>query len=139
MAVKNRFANDARLSTETFKKKEAAKKPVTTPASKPVYGGALVFGNYNCSETVWNGPNQTPAYRHVPKGYFQLKSNGTYRWLDDGATGKYTYDAKTGNLKFLSGYLAPIAKSSKYQTGTTVAQITVNFSESYKWECGCNK
>lgn len=138
-SLKNRFANDAKSSSETFKKKAAAKKPITTPATKPVYGGALVFGNYSCSETVWNGPNQTPAYRHVPKGYFQLRANGTYRWLDDGATGKYSYDSKTGNIKFLSGYLAPIAKSSKYQPGTTVAQITVNFSDSYKWECGCNK
>jgi tetratricopeptide (TPR) repeat protein len=137
--LKDRFANDTEITSTLFKKKEAAKKPVTTPATKPVYGGALVFGNYVCSETVWNGPNQSPAYRHEPKGYFQLRSNGTYRWLDDGAVGKYSYDSKTGAIKFLSGYLAPIAKSSKFQPGKTVAQITVSFSESYKWECGCNK
>lgn len=138
-SLKNRFTSDAKATTALFKKKEAAKKPITTPAKAPVYGGALVFGNYVCSETVWNGPNRSPAYRHEPKGYFQLKSNGTYRWLDDGITGKYTYDSKTGVIKFSSGQFASIAKTSKFQNGKTVAQITVNFSESYKWECGCNK
>ena len=137
--LQTRFANDAKVTTALFKKKEAAKKPITTPATAPVYGGTLVFGNYACSETVWNGPNQSPAYRHEPKGYFQLRANGTYRWLDDGITGKYSYDSKTGVIKFSSGYFASIAKSSKFQPGKTVAQITVHFSDSYKWECGCNK
>jgi tetratricopeptide (TPR) repeat protein len=138
--LKSRYEKDGKLARDIYQKKEAAKVVKTTPASKPVYGGALIFGNYNCTETRWNGPNASPAYSFPPKGYFALKSNGTYRWLDDGETGKYTYDAKTGTIKWLSGYFAKIAtRPSKFQVGTTVSQITVVFSDSYKWECGCNK
>ena len=138
--LKGRFEKEGKLAKETFQKKESAKVVKTKPASKPVYGGALIFGNYNCTETRWNGPNASPAYSFPPKGYFALKPNGTYRWLDDGETGKYAYDAKTGTIIWLSGYFANIAKKpSKFQVGTTVSQITVNFSDSYKWECGCNK
>jgi tetratricopeptide (TPR) repeat protein len=138
--LKSRFEKDGKLARVTYQKKEAAKIVKTTPASKPVYGGALIFGNYNCTETRWNGPNASPAYSFPPKGYFALKPDGTYRWLDDGETGRYSYDAKTGTIKWLSGYFANIAKKpSKFQVGTTVSQITVNFSDSYKWECGCNK
>ncbi|HJW15478.1 MAG TPA: tetratricopeptide repeat protein [Flavisolibacter sp.] len=138
--LKSRYEKDSKLAKDTYQKKEAAKVVKTTPATKPVYGGALVFGNYNCTETRWNGPNASPAYSFPPKGYFALKPDGTYRWLDDGETGRYSYDAKTGTIKWLSGYFANIAKKpSKFQVGTTVSQITVNFSDSYKWECGCNK
>lgn len=137
--LRDRFEKDAANSSAIFKKKEAAKIPVTTPAPKRITGGALVYGDYNCSETVWNGPNQSPAYRYISKGYFQLKDDGTYRWLDNGVTGKYTYDAKTGSIKFLSGHLAPTVKTAQFQPGEKVAQITLNFSESYRWECGCNK
>lgn len=116
------------------------KKIKTSSATKTVYGGKLVFGNYNCTETVWNGPNANPPYSHPQKGYFELKSDGTYRWLDNGMTGKYSYNQKTGEINWLSGYLANMnAKTSQFQPGVNVSQITVNFSADYRWECGCNK
>jgi tetratricopeptide (TPR) repeat protein len=139
-SLKQRFATDGPDAATRHQRLEDAKKVKTTPATKPVYGGKLVFGDYHCTVLVWNGPNASPAYRHDPKGYFELKANGTYRWLDDGATGGYSYDAKTGNLKWLSGHFAAAPpKVSLYQQGTTVAQITLEFSDNYRWQCGCNK
>jgi tetratricopeptide (TPR) repeat protein len=138
--LEKKFAGDAATATAQFNKQKAAKEPTPASSTKPVVGGKLAYGNYNCTETIWNGPNTSPAYRYERKGYFELKSDGTYRWLDNGTTGKYSYDEKTGTIKWISGYLANMkAKASQFQPGVNVAQITVNFSNSYRWECGCNK
>ena len=117
------------------------KAPAPTPAKPaiPVSGGKLVYGAYTCHETVWNGPNTVPAYRHIYKGYFELNPNGTYRWLDNGGTGRYSYNKTTGTITWLSGPLknkAPMA--SKYKPGNTVAQVSLNFTKDYGWECGCD-
>jgi tetratricopeptide (TPR) repeat protein len=110
-----------------------------SPGKSP-YGGKLVYGNYVCEQSVWRGPNMSPAYRYDYKGYIALKKDGTYRWLDDGGTGRYRYDAATGVITWLSGPMKSQApKSTKYQPGTTVAQISVSFSEYSNWQCGCNK
>jgi tetratricopeptide (TPR) repeat protein len=139
-ALKQQAGADITSATKAFEKLEASREIKPAPAAKPVYGGKLVFGNYNCTETIWNGPNANPPYRNEPKGYFQLKSNGTYRWLDNGSTGRYTYNEKTGEIKFLSGYLANMkAKSGQFKNGINASQITVNFSKDYRWECGCDK
>jgi hypothetical protein len=100
----------------------------------------LLYGNYTCHVSVWNGPNVSPAYRFDYKGYFALKKEGSYRWLDDGATGKFTYNATTGELKWLSGYFKGFKPQiTRYQTGDKTAQITITFSDTYRWECGCDK
>jgi tetratricopeptide (TPR) repeat protein len=138
-SLKNQYAKDVADATARHQKYEDGRKvPVTPPPAKPVYGGSLVYGNYTCHQSVWNGPNASPAYSHKYHGYFELKKDGTYRWLDDGKTGRYTYNAKTGAIQFVSGHLAS-AKSARYQRGTTVPQITVNYTDSYRWECGCKK
>lgn len=139
-ALQQRVDNEVARATESYQKVKDSKKITTTPTIKPTYGGKLVFGNYNCTETVWNGPNANPPYSYPRKGYFELKPDGTYRWLDNGITGRYTYDEKTGNIKWLSGYLANMkAGISQYKPGVNVSQITVNFSADYRWECGCDK
>jgi tetratricopeptide (TPR) repeat protein len=138
--LKEQFTTDLAAATSAYNKLNNSRKIKTTPASKPVYGGKLVFGNYTCTETVWNGPNASQPYSFPTKGYFELKSNGTYRWLDNGTTGKYSYNEKTGEIKWLSGYLANMqAKTSQYQGKKQIPQITVNFSADYRWECGCDK
>lgn len=136
--LKISYSKDVAAAAAAHQKKEESKKVTTMPVAKPVYGGTLVFGKYTCHQTVWNGPNTSPAYSYKYHGYFELKKDGTYRWLDDGATGRYSYDAKTGTVKFLSGQLDK-AQSARYQASKTVPQITVNFTESYRWECGCKK
>ena len=139
-ALSKQFSADAATATAQFQKLKSNKTMKPVPATTPVYGGKLVWGNYVCTETVWNGPNASPAYSHLQKGYFELKSNGTYRWLDNGTTGKYKYNEKTGEIQWLSGHFANMkAKVAQFQPGVNVAQITVNFSDSYRWECGCNK
>jgi tetratricopeptide (TPR) repeat protein len=139
-ALQQRMDNEIARATESFEQVKASKKIPATPSEKTTYGGRLVFGNYVCTETVWNGPNANPPYSHPQKGYFELKPDGTYRWLDNGITGRYSYDEKTGNIKWLSGYLANMkAGTSQYKPGVNVSQITVNFSADYRWECGCDK
>ncbi len=134
------FATDLAAANSTYKKLKDSREYKSAPTTKPVYGGKLVFGNYNCTETVWNGPKAAQPYSFPQKGYFQLKSDGTYRWLDNGKTGKYSYDETTGTIKWLSGYLFDMqAKISQYQGNKQVPQITVNFSADYRWECGCDK
>lgn len=138
--LKKQFTSDLASATASYNKLKDSKKIKFNPAPKPVYGGKLVYGNYNCTETVWNGPNASQPYSFPQKGYFELKADGTYRWLDNGKTGRYSYDAKTGNIKWLSGYLFDMqAKTSQYQGKKQIPQITVNFSTDYRWECGCDK
>lgn len=120
----------------------AAKQPKTTPAAPaPAPGGELVYGNYVCSETIWNGPNSNPAFRSEYRGYFELKSNGTYRWLDNGETGRYRYDAKTGAVTWLSGKFAGggAPKSTTYRRSGANGLMTINFSDTLRWEVICEK
>lgn len=101
--------------------------------------GNLVFGNYVCTESVWNGPNKSPAYSYTQRGYFELKKDGTYRWLDNGGSGKYAYNTKTGEIKWLSGHLYDLGlKTSVFKKGKTVSQIDLIFTTDDQWECGCN-
>ncbi|MEO6683072.1 MAG: hypothetical protein ABIN48_09610 [Ginsengibacter sp.] len=139
-SLTNRFSNDAGTAVKTWEKQRVAN-TVKPASSKPVkYGGNLVFGNYTCHVSVWNGPNATPAFRNDYKGYFALKKDGSYRWLDNGATGKFTYDKITGELKWLSGYFkGNKPKITQYQSGNKMAQITITFSDNNRWECGCDK
>ncbi len=104
------------------------------------FDNALVYGEYKCSQSIWNGPNKSPAYSFKDKGYFTLRANGTYKWLDNGETGKYKYDAKKGTIEWLSGYLASAApKSTQYKINKETTQMTINFTDSYRWECSCKK
>ena len=99
-----------------------------------------MFGNYNCDYMQYQGAGAIVAYKAVPKGYFRLNANGTYRWLDDGETGKYKYDATTGKITWLSGYFAnsqPV--NTIYKPGEKVASIRIEMKKDYTWGCGCNK
>ena len=139
-SLSDRYKEDVATATEKWKKKQEAKIVKSTPAKPVKYGGPLLYGNYTCHVSVWNGPNASPAYRFDYKGYFALKKDGSYRWLDDGATGKFSYNAATGELKWLSGYFKGYKPQvTKYQTGEKTAQITITFSENYRWECGCDR
>ncbi len=144
------FAGDAQLKTQynneigaakaTHKKLEDAKKPVVKTAAPQKVGGKLTFGAYVCKQTIWNGPNANPQYSYQTHGTINLFANGTYRWLDNGKTGRYSYDAKTGAIKWLSGHMAGYdVKSSIFKPNVKVPQITVSFTDTYRWECGCSQ
>ncbi|AMM50688.1 hypothetical protein TH61_05165 [Rufibacter sp. DG15C] len=139
-ALQNQYTTDVASAKALWDKKQQAKIIKPAPAPKVTYGGPLTYGKYTCHQSIWNGPNASPAYRFDYKGYFELRKDGTYRWLDNGGTGRYSYNVKTGAITWLSGPMKGQApKSSKFQKGTTVAQVTVEFSENYRWECGCKK
>ena len=119
-------------------RKAAAEKPQSATADKqsadPTAGGKLVLGSYVCDYQQYQGNNGFgAAYKSVYQGYFLLKADGTYRWLDNGGNGKYSYDAKTGKITWLSG------QSTTFTDGQKVASIKVKFSDNYTWGCGCNK
>jgi tetratricopeptide (TPR) repeat protein len=118
-----------------------AKTPAAKPAADPKAGGKLVLGSYVCDYQQYQGSNGFgAAYKSVYQGYFFLKADGTYRWLDNGGTGKYKYDAKTGKITWLSGHMKTIAPlSTNFTDGQKVASIKVKFSDNYTWGCGCNK
>lgn len=106
------------------------------PAEK--MGCALHFGNYNCHYQQYQGAGAIVAYKAIPQGYFRLNANGTYRWLDNGETGRYHYDRKTGKITWLSGFFAknkPV--SSVYKGGEKVASIKIEIRKNYTWGCGC--
>jgi hypothetical protein len=148
-ALKDRLDNDIALYTKKtapklVEKSSGKKEPVTVKKEeKPVtekVGGPLVFGNYNCHYQQYQGAGAIVAYKSIPQGYFRLNADGTYRWLDNGETGKYKYDAKTGTITWLSGYFAksqPV--STVYKPGEKVASIKVEMRKNYTWGCGCNK
>ena len=138
--LKELYPQDVALASAAWNKQEDAKKIKTTPAPPVVYGGALVYGNYMCSQTVYRGANATPAYGYVEKGYYNLKPDGTYRWLENGPTGRDSYNSTTGTITWLSGYLKNNGiKSTKYQRNNKSGQMTLTYSENYTWQCGCNK
>lgn len=138
-SLKQTAGTDVAKAKADFQKKQKDKEIKPSVDTKPTFGGKLVYGDYTCTQTVWNGSNTTGGFGPpIAKGYFALKSNGTYRWLDNGGSGTYRYDEKTGNITWLSGPLRDKQiKSSQYRPGQTYAQITLNFSESVRWECGC--
>lgn len=137
-ALQQRFNQDVSTANKIWKEKEDAKVIKTSPAAPVKYGGKLVYGNYTCHVSVWNGPNISPAYRQDYKGYFALKKDGTYRWLDDGVTGRFSYDAKTGTVTWLSGeFKTSLKKIGKFKTDGKYATITIEMAENYKWNCGC--
>lgn len=140
--VKNK-QKDKEVSTTVNPKPGVANvKPgaVVKPAA-PNAVANLVFGSYACDYQQYQGNVKSGrAYKSIYKGYFLLKPDGTYRWLDNGGTGKYSYDAKTGKLTWLSGYMKNLSPvSTIFKDGKKVAQIDVKFDDNYSWECGCNK
>ncbi len=117
-------------------------KPITVvkPAAQ-TSASNLVFGSYVCDYQQYQGNVKFgSAFKSLYKGYFLLKADGTYRWLDNGGTGKYSYDAKTGKITWLSGYMKSLSPlTTIFKDGKKVAQIDVKFDDNYSWECGCNK
>lgn len=142
--VKDKPAAAVGAKTAAPAKPEAAvkAKPMTAkPATGSKAGGKLVLGSYVCDYQQYQGNNGFgAAYKSVYQGYFVLKADGTYRWLDNGGTGKYTYNAQTGKITWLSGHMKSIAPlGTTFTDGQKVASIKVKFSENYTWGCGCNK
>jgi tetratricopeptide (TPR) repeat protein len=139
--LQNRFAADAANAKAAWDKMKKAAEPKTTPASSTKAGGQLVFGEYTCHYNRYNGANVYPMFTPQYQGYFLLRSNGTYRWLDNGGEGRYNYNSTTGALTWLSGPLADKKpKSTVYMVQASGnGQATITFNDVIRWECGCEK
>ena len=134
--LRAQFEREIGRARTAWQAKLEDKKPRTTPAApETAPGGELVFGDYTCHETIWNGPNRVPAFRSEYRGYFELKADGTYRWLDNGETGRYRYNARTGVVTWLSGRFAGggAPQSTVYRREGRSGAMTISFSENLRW------
>ena len=118
--------------------------PVPAPAAPakpatPGWGGALVPGSYACTYDYWSGAG---AYRRMvsdPKGSLTLRADGTYRRLDNGGTGRYAYDAGTGEIRWLTGPMAEMKpERTRFRRNQRTAQIDIRLTGVYEWSCGIN-
>lgn len=139
-ALATSYAPDVAAAKKSWAAIVAAKQPKTSaPTQEPPPGGALIYGNYVCSQTVWNGPGANPQFRSEYQGYFELKANGTYRWLDDGVTGRYRYDANTGRIEWLSGHFAATTPATVFRRSGASGLMSIEFGETHRWNAICEK
>ncbi|KUG07661.1 hypothetical protein ASU33_15155 [Solirubrum puertoriconensis] len=108
--------------------------------SAPVASAPLVYGVYTCSFDNWDAASQ--RFTSIPKGAFELNANGTYRYLDGSASGRYTYNAQTRQLNWITGYFAEAGKpKTTFAPGDKVSQLNIEFNSdkgTQRWSCGCN-
>jgi hypothetical protein len=107
------------------------------PAEAPAAPGALVYGAYACAFEYWSGPPAARQRQREEKGSLLLRPDGTYRHYDNGATGRYRYDAATGALTWLSGPLAALRpERTTFRRNRATAQIDIRQRGDYEWSCG---
>ncbi|GAB2942765.1 hypothetical protein GCM10027048_04270 [Hymenobacter coalescens] len=120
---------------------EAAAKAGGPRGAAPMAAAHLVYGDYLCTYNLWDAAGKRMNF--IPKGAIQLNANGTYRYLDGGAPGRYTYDATTRQLTWLTGYFAERGKpKTTFSADDKAAQLGIEFSTAtgtQNWSCGCNR
>jgi tetratricopeptide (TPR) repeat protein len=102
-------------------------------------GGALAYGDYQCTQDYFTGAVGTYQRQSDQKGTLTLKAGGSYAFR--GSAGKYSYDAASGQIKWLSGYLAADSNTSNFRRNVRTSQIDIAFhtaSGDLNWSCGHN-
>lgn len=103
------------------------------PSKNPAPGGALVYGAYNC---VYQTFSAQRGVQRTPQGSLTLRADGTYRRYDNGDSGRYRYDARSGAITWLSG---PVADQQPEKTTfvrwRTQAEIQLTLKGTYEWTC----
>jgi tetratricopeptide (TPR) repeat protein len=113
--------------------------PSAPPSAPPAPPGALVLGAYACTHDTWSGPPSARRRVSEPKGSLLLRADGTYRYLENGADGRYRYDAATGSITWQGGGLATMRpERTTYRRNRATAQIDVRLTGVYEWSCGIN-
>lgn len=110
--------------TSEVKAQEAVKPKV---ADK---GGPLATGTYACDTGSVGG--------YQARGALTLRADGGYDHVRGG--GRYAYDARSGKVRFISGYFATTKASGTFLPGKRTSQIDIDFPgppASY-WSCGRN-
>jgi tetratricopeptide (TPR) repeat protein len=108
-------------------------------ASSGRNGGELVYGDYPCTQDYFTGAVGTYQRQSDQKGTLTLKAGGSYSFR--GSSGRYSYDAASGRIKWLSGYLAADANTSSFRRNVRTSQVDVAFhtaSGDLNWSCGHN-
>lgn len=112
--------------------------PPAVPAAAALSGvGDLVTGDYACDEGHWSMSEQRMIYQ--VRGAFTLHPDGTYRWLDNGGSGTFRYDADTRQVTWLTGPLADKqSRMTTYKRNEKTTQIDIRFTDDVEWSCGHN-
>jgi hypothetical protein len=112
-------------------------RPGSTASGKN--GGALAYGDYQCTQDYFTGAVGTYQRQSDQKGTLTLKAGGSYAFR--GSAGKYSYDSASGQIKWLSGYLAADSNTSNFRRNVRTSQIDIAFhtaSGDLNWSCGHN-
>ena len=102
-------------------------------------GGPLVYGDYPCTQDYFTGAVGTYQRQSDQKGTLSLMAGGTYSFR--GSNGRYSYDAGSGRIKWLSGYLAADSNTSSFRRNVKTSQVDIAFhtaSGDLNWSCGHN-
>ena len=101
--------------------------------------GAVVAGEYACTHDYWTGANPYRQRHSDPVGTIAIGSDGSYRWLSNGGSGRWVQDARTGALSFSSGPIADKQpRESTYRLNQKTSQIDISFGDGVDWSCGHN-
>ncbi|HYD54153.1 MAG TPA: hypothetical protein VEA99_16070, partial [Gemmatimonadaceae bacterium] len=104
------------------------------------------LGTYLCHQMVWQGSGAPLARKDHPS--LTLLSGNRYRLYDDGAIGRYRYDARTFRLTFTGGDLAGRGPEATYGLDVRAPEITIAFPTEYSrrtgnepptWQCGLGR
>jgi tetratricopeptide (TPR) repeat protein len=110
----------------------------SAPASSKK-GGALALGDYQCTQDYFSGHTGTYERQSPSVGSISLKAGGSYSFR--GTSGRYSYDPASGQIRWLSGYLAADSNSSTYRRNQHTSQVDITFhtaSGDLDWSCGHN-
>lgn len=112
----------------------------------PMANAQLVYGDYACTLSAFDAASRRLNF--TPKGTIQFNANGTYRYLEGGpGTGRYTYDAATKQVIWLTGYFAEHGQpKTSFSIDDKAAQLSIEFAAptgtstpAQTWNCGCAK
>ena len=102
-------------------------------------GGSLAFGAYQCTLDYFAGGTGNYQRQSDQQGTLTLNSGGSYSFR--GQAGRYAYDTGSGEITWLSGYLAADSNTSRYRLNQRTSQIDIAFhtaSGNLDWSCGHN-
>lgn len=106
------------------------------------------LGTYLCSEQVWQGPGKMPQYQPRYHGPVTLLGGNRYRMFDDGAVGRYQYDATSHRVRWTGGDLGSRGGVATYGLDGTTPEITIVFETDYtrrtgnrapEWQCSLGR
>jgi hypothetical protein len=68
-----------------------------------------------------------------------LVDDDTYRFLDNGGSGRYQFDASAGTITWLDGPMVDKKpRRTTYRRNVHTTQVDIVFSDGFDWSCGHN-